>query len=200
MLRQRLAEALTAGRAAAGLSLRLVASDAGLSPDTIRRVERGDPGAMSIDGLASIAQVLGLELVASLYPSGDPVRDRAHLALLERFRVRLGPAVRWRVEVPMPIAGDLRSADAMIGFEGCDAVVEAETHLGDIQLIERKASAKQRDLGADRLILLVSDTRHNREVIRLHPELHRRFPLDTRTCLRRLRRGANPEEDALVVL
>lgn len=155
---------------------------------------------MSIDHVARAAEVLGLQLAAQLHPNGDPVRDRPQLRLLARFRPRLSPALRWRAEVPIPIAGDLRSGDGMIGGEGWDALVEAETHLGDIQLIERRASAKQRDLGANRLVLLVSDTRHNREVLGLHPELRERFPMDTRTCLARLGRGEDPGEDCLVVL
>lgn len=171
-----------------------------MSTDTVRRVERAEVGAVSIDTISRIAEVLGLELAASLYPNGDPVRDRAHLALLARFRTRINRAIRWRAEVPIPIAGDPRSGDAMLDGSDWDALVEAETRIGDIQLIERKASAKQRDLGARRLILLVSDTRHNREVLRLHPEIRERFPIDTRTCLRRLMTGVDPGGDALVVL
>jgi hypothetical protein len=95
---------------------------------------------------------------------------------------------------------DLRSGDALVGGIEWDALVEAETVLGDLQLVERKAAAKQRDLGAKRLILLVGDTRRNREVIRLHPELRERFPIDTRTCLMRLGSGRDPGGDCLVVL
>ena len=200
LLGVRLAEALATGRASAGLSLREVARRAGISTDTLRRVERADLSAMSIDRIIGLAEVLGLELAASLYPAGEPVRDRAHLALVSRFRARLPATVRWRVEVPVPIAGDLRSADAMLGVAGVDVLVEAETHVGDVQLIERKASAKQRDLGALRLILLVADTRHNREVVRLHPEFRERFPIETRTCLARLARGIDPGGDAMVIL
>ncbi len=79
-------------------------------------------------------------------------------------------------------------------------LVEAETHLGDIQAIQRRAGAKQRDLGADRVILLVADTRHNRRVIEEHPQLRERFPIDTRRCLARLARGEDPEGDCLVIL
>ena len=100
----------------------------------------------------------------------------------------------------MPNVGDRRSGDAMIDGVDWDALVEAETVLADLQLVERKAAAKQRDLGARRLILLVADTRRNREVIRLHPELRERFPIDTRTCLTRLGAGRDPGGDCLVVL
>jgi hypothetical protein len=81
-----------------------------------------------------------------------------------------------------------------------DILIEAETHLHDIQAIERKAAAKARDLGAVSLVLLVADTRHNRQVIRDHPELRERFPVGTRACLAKLARGEDPGGDALVIL
>ena len=200
MLRQRVGSELEAARLAIGMSLRELSRRIGVSPQRIARAERGDPIALTIDLAARMAPVVGLQLATQLFPNGDPVRDRAHLALLERLRRRIASNPRWRTEVPMPIPGDQRSGDATIGGMDWNALVEAETHLGDIQLIERKAAAKQRDLGADRLILLVSDTRHNREVIRLHPELRARFPFDTRMCLARLARGEDPGGDCLVVL
>jgi transcriptional regulator with XRE-family HTH domain len=199
-LRQRLSDELMAARLGAGLSLREVARRVGVSDHRLARAEHGGPGSLTIDLVARTAAVLGLELAASLHPHGDPVRDRGQLALLARFRPRLGPSLRWRAEVAMPIAGDRRSGDGLIEGVEWAALVEAETRLGDLQLVERRASAKQRDLDADRLVLLVADTRHNREVLRLHPELHDRFPIETRACLRRLGQGLDPGGDCLVLL
>jgi transcriptional regulator with XRE-family HTH domain len=199
-LRHRLASELATSRRAIGISQREVARRVGASPQTIARAEAGEPSALTIDLAARLAPALGLQLAASLYPFGEPVRDTAHLGLISRFRARLHPGLRWRVEVPIPIAGDPRSADALIEGGFGTALVEAETHLGDIQAIERKTAAKARDLGVERLILLVSDTRHNRSVTRLHPELRERFPVDTRTCLGSLGRGSDPGGDCLVVL
>jgi hypothetical protein len=102
--------------------------------------------------------------------------------------------------VPIPIVGDPRSGDGLISGEFGDALVEAETHLGDLQAVERQIAAKGRDLGVDRLILLVADTRHNRAVLAAHPEIRERFPIETRACLMQLRRGLDPEGDCLVVL
>ena len=155
---------------------------------------------MTIDLSARVAPIVGLELAARLHANGDPVRDRAHLALLERLRKRLAPAATWRTEVPVPIAGDLRSGDALVGVTGGEVLIEAETHLGDIQALERKVSAKVRDLGIDRVVLLVADTRHNRAVTRTHPELARRFPLDTRSVLAALGTGRLPDRDGLLIL
>jgi hypothetical protein len=100
----------------------------------------------------------------------------------------------------MPISGDLRTADATIAAAERIAIVEAETRLGDIQALERRISTKARDLGVDRVILLVLDSRHNRYVIRSTPELTRRFPVSTRTALRALGRGDLPLDDCLIVL
>jgi hypothetical protein len=100
----------------------------------------------------------------------------------------------------MPIAGDRRSADAVIDVDAFEGIVEAETHLVDIQVLQRGIAGKQRDLGIGRVILLVADTRHNRDVISRVDELRRRFPVRTRACLAALARGEDPGGDALVVL
>lgn len=199
-LRSRLADDIAAARRASGLSLREVARQLGCGHDRVARAERGDPAAMSIDLVAGIAAILGLELGATLHPVGAPVRDKGHLLLLERFRLSLGPGLTWRTEVPIPLPGDRRSADGVVDGTDFEAIVEAETHLDDVQRVERDAAAKQRDIGATRLILLVAATRHNRAVIRAVPELTRRFPVSTRACLASLRRSSDPGGDALVML
>jgi hypothetical protein len=136
----------------------------------------------------------------SVHPSGPPVRDKAHIGLLARFAARLHASIRWLTEVPMPIRGDPRSADAMASGGEFDATVEAETRLGDVQATVRKLRIKQRDLGTKRAILLVADTRHNRAVIAATPDLLVQFPIGTRRCLAALGRGEDPGDDCLVIL
>ena len=116
------------------------------------------------------------------------------------MRPRLGNGLRWRTEVPIPIPGDLRSADAVIDGPALLAMVEAETRIDDVQALERRIAAKQRDLGIERVILLAADTRHNRAVAQTVPEIHVRFPIATRGCLSALGRGEDPGGDALVFL
>jgi len=200
LLRQRIGDELTNARLAAGTSVRGVARIVGVSPARIERAERGDPSALTIDLAARIAAAVGLQLGASRYPFGDPVRDRAQQALLSRFRPRLHAALGWRTEVPMPITGDLRAGDAVVEGVFGTILVEAETRLTDLQAAERKAQLKKRDLGADRLILLISDTPTNRRVVALHPELRDRFPIGTRRCLAALARAEDPGGDCLVIL
>jgi transcriptional regulator with XRE-family HTH domain len=199
-LRTRIAEELVAARHAAGLSLREVGRRIGSGHARLARLERGDASAMTIDVIASFAAAVGLELAASVYPAGAPVRDKASLALLERFRRRLHPDLPFRREVPVPLPGDRRSGDGVLDGAGWDALVEAETRLHDIQRVERDAAAKQRDIGARRLVLLVADTRHNRAVIARVSELRERFPIGTRACLAALAAGRDPGGDCLVLL
>ena len=199
LLRQRLSFDLEGARVSGALSVRELSRAVGVSPHRIERALRGEPGALTIDLAARIAVVVGLQLAASVHLNFDPVRDRAQLRLLERFRARLHSSLLWHTEVPMPIAGDLRGADGFIGGEFGTIVVEAETRVTDAQSVERKALLKKRDLGAERLILLIADTPNNRKVLDLHPELRERFPIGTRKCLAALGRGEDPGGDCLVI-
>lgn len=191
---------LLAARRAAGLSQREVARQARISHSKVGRVERGLEGQLTFEVVAKIGAVLGLQFNATLHPSGEPVRDAAHIALLERFRARLAPNIRWRTEVPIPIQGDRRSADAVIAGVGFEALVEAETRIDDVQALERRLRAKQRDLAVARVVLLVADTRHNRRIVGEVVTLQAEFPVSTRACLSALARGNGPPGDSLVFL
>jgi transcriptional regulator with XRE-family HTH domain len=193
------AELLTVRRAV-GISQRELGRHVRVSHTKIGRVERGAPNQLTIELAAKMAAVLGLQLNVTLHPDGDPVRDAAHLALLERLRARITSNMRWRTEVPVPIEGDRRSADAVVDGQGVRAMIEAETRIDDVQALERRVNAKQRDLGIGRVILLVADTRHNRAVVAQVPALRARFPVSTRACLTALARGHDPGGDALVFL
>lgn len=198
--RRRAGDQLRIARVAAGLSQRRLGAMVGLSHSAIGRMERGAVQRITVDRLALVASVLGMDLRIGLFPTGTPVRDAAHLALISRLRSRVPTSLRWRTEVPIPIAGDLRSADVVIDGRSVDAMVEAETRLGDLQAMERRVYLKQRDLGVRRVILLVADTRHNRAVLEAHPELLDRFPISTRACLSALREGRDPGGNAIVLL
>jgi transcriptional regulator with XRE-family HTH domain len=187
-------------RIAAGLSQRELGRMVRRSHTAIGRIERGTTPTIDLRLIAIIGAVLGLDLAVRLYPAGGPVRDRAHLGLLERLRKRLSAALRWRTEQPVPIAGDLRAADATVIGQTFDAMVEAETRLSDLQALERRVRTKARDLGVMRVILLVADTRTNRAILAAHPEFTAAYPISTRACLRALSRGEDPGGDAIVIL
>jgi len=172
----------------------------GISHTQVRRIESGAAPHVDLDSLARIASTLGHELSLGVHPIGAPVRDKSHVALLGRFAARLHRSIRWRTEVPVPLRGDLRSADGVATARAFDATIEAETRLDDVQAVERRLRSKQRDLGTKRAILLVSDTRNNRAVIHAVTNLSEQFPIGTRVCLAALARGADPGGDCLVIL
>jgi hypothetical protein len=185
---------------AAGLSSRAVGVLTGISHVQVIRIERALAPHVDIETLGRLASVLGHELSIGVHPIGPPVRDKAHVALLERFAARLGPNVTWQTEVPIPLPGDVRSADGLAATKDFDAVVEAETRLHDVQATQRRLRSKQRDLGTKRAILLVADTRHDRSVIAAIPDLKKQFPVGTRSCLAALKAGNAPGADCLVIL
>jgi transcriptional regulator with XRE-family HTH domain len=196
----RTANDLLTARRAAALSQRELGRRIRASHSKIGRAERGEPEQLTIEFAAKMAAALGLQLSVTLHPDGNPVRDAAHLALLERFRARLAPSLRWRTEVPIPIEGDRRSADAVVEGSGFAVMVEAETRIDDVQAVERRIGAKQRDLGIGRIVLLAADTRHNRRIVATNAEIRARFPVSTRACLGALARAQDPGGDALVFL
>lgn len=166
-------------------------------------MERGVTAYPDLGFLSAYCAVVGLDLSIRTYPAGDPIRDRAQLALLERLRVRLHPSLRWRTEVPLPIEGDLRAWDAEIRAPPPTrwrARVEAETRIADGQALERRLSLKIRDDPGGHLILLVSDTRSNRAAMRLIRDgLRELLPLDSRDVLAALGRGTEPPNSGIVI-
>src|SRR5258707_898660 len=121
-----------AARTNAALSQEDVSSAAGISRPQYGRIERGRSPEVSLARIARIAAVLGLDASLRFYPSSDPIRDAAQLALLERLRVRCHPSLIWRTEVPFPGPRDLRAWDAVIrgfaipvGHDGVRGAVEA---------------------------------------------------------------------------
>jgi transcriptional regulator with XRE-family HTH domain len=196
----RVGEELRIARVSSGLSSRAVGALVGISHTQVLRIERAHAPHVDIDTLAKLASVLGHDLSLAIHPAGSPVRDAAHVRLLGRLRSRLPDSLTWRTEVPMPIPGDARSADATIRGPRLDALVEAETRVHDVQALDRHIAAKQRDLGVRRVILLLSETRHHRELIRTTHWLNERFPIGTRQALAALAHGDDPGADCLVVL
>jgi transcriptional regulator with XRE-family HTH domain len=191
-------------RIGAGLSQGEVGRAIGVSHARVGRFERGEVPYPDLEFLGAYCAVLGLDLSLRAYPAGDPIRDRAQLALLERLRARLHPSLRWRTEVPLPVERDLRAWDADIRGTTPSpwrARVEAETKLADGQAFERRLTLKHRDDPGGHLILLVSDTRANRVALRLLRDgLAELLPLGTRDLLGALAEGRDPGGSGIVIL
>ncbi|MDP9257053.1 MAG: hypothetical protein M3Q31_10915 [Actinomycetota bacterium] len=116
--------------------------------------------------LSEAAAVCGLELTASIYPKGEPLRDRGQLKLIARFRSMLSVAWHVRMEAPFPTLGDLRSWDVLIRL-GTDyrIGVEAETRVRDIQELVRRIRQRELHGGVDEILVILSDSAHNRRVV-----------------------------------
>jgi transcriptional regulator with XRE-family HTH domain len=196
---------LRRARAAAGLSLRAVSHASGISPSHISRIERGRLVCVSMEQVAVLSAVVGLDARLRLYPGGDPLRDMGHVRLLGRFRDLLPAWVRFVTERPLPIAGDPRAWDGSIsGLDGLGQFpdqldVEAETRITDLQAQTRRIALKVRDAGAPCVLLVVADTQGNRDAIRAAgPSIRADFPISPRRALAALREGRHPGGSALI--
>lgn len=164
-------------------------------------MERGLSPDLTIDRATRLFAVLGQDLSVRTFPGGDPIRDVAHAALLERLHARCHRSFQWRTEVPLPNPGDLRAWDATAVCPTCRVGVEAETRLRDIQALDRRLALKERDGGMDRVVLLVLDSRSNRDVLRTHGHiLAVRFPVEGARAMELLGAGVDPGGNALVLL
>jgi transcriptional regulator with XRE-family HTH domain len=192
---------LHVARITAGMTQRQVAAALHTSTSHVSRVEHGLIRGLTMAQLHRHAAVVGLRPYVNLYPLIARPLDSAQLQLFERFRPRI--AAEWRValETPMPIPGDLRAADALLSIPGCRCVIELITRLADFQAQLRSARRKVRDLGANRLILVVAGTHTNRRAIRDSGRaVDEAFPVRTKEALIRLAAGADPGGDALILL
>ena len=188
-------------RLAAGLGQDDVARALDISRSQYSRIERGLSPDLSIDTAVRLFAILGHELSVRTFPAGDPIRDVAHASLLERLHARCHRSFRWRTEVPLPIPGDLRAWDAMAVCPGCRIGVEAETRIRDVQALDRRLALKERDGGMDRLVLLVLDSRSNREIVRAYGDiLGVRLPVPGARALGLLGAGVDPGGNALILL
>jgi transcriptional regulator with XRE-family HTH domain len=185
-----------------GLSQGVVGAAARVSRSQVSRLELGQAPAASILELSRLLAVVGLELGARAYPGGSPIRDRAQLALLARFRAGLGPSVAQRFEVPLPLPGDARAWDLVLSVGTAQFAVEAETRPRDVQAMQRRIALKRRDdPGISAVVLLLADTRHNRLVLREHgPALLVDFPVPGSAMTTALAEGRDPGGSGIVLV
>jgi len=188
-------------RRAVGLSQASVGAAAGLSSSRISRIERGDVPTVSLRHLVRIASIVGLDLSARTYPVGTPIRDAAHASLLVRLRARLHPNLMWRTEVPIGTTGDLRAWDATIRGRDFVLAVEAETRPRDLQALERRINLKRRDSRVDSVLLLLTDSRANADLVRDFGDvLASNFPVSARRALLALADGEDPGGSSVIRL
>lgn len=192
---------LRVARIVAGKTQRQVGLGIHRSASWVSRLEAGKVKTISVVELARVSAAVGLKLHVTTFPAGRRPLDAPQLALLESFNQGLHPSWRRRMEVPMPIPGDHRAIDEVIRTDTCACAVEAYTRLADGERQVRSARTKQRDVGADRLILLVRGSRANRRLLHeLGPLILEEFPVGTRRAMKALAAGRDPGGDCLILL
>lgn len=192
---------LRVARLTAGRTQQAVGRAIGTSKCRVSLVERGLARGVQLRLLARHASAVGLKLYVRAYPSSRRPLDAPQLALLAELRARSHPGWRWDTEVPIPIPGDLRAVDARASLPGCVVACELWTRLADWQAQSRSARLKQRDLAAHRLLIVLRDSRANRDALRAaDPTSMTAFPVAPRVALRSLAEGRDPGGDAVVFL
>ena len=194
MLVERSLNELREARVTAGVGQSAVATALGTSQANYWRIEAGQVAAISVERLAEMASVLGLELSMGLHPIGETVRDKGQLALARRFESPLSP--RWRVtsETLLPMPGDLRAWDKLLRLR--DEVpphlvgVDLETRIHDMQALVRRTRLRERDGQVDVILLVLSDSATNRRLVdELRTMLGPSYATSSRSLLGALRRG-----------
>ncbi len=186
-------------RQSAGLSLQRVADAVGGSRSEMSRIERGQSPWVTVTALTRACAVVGLDLRLRAYPGGEPLRDIAHVRLLDGLRSLLPRTIRIRTEVPIGDARGLRAWDAVIDRGGRSCGVELEVRLVDAQALLRRLQLKRRDGSLPEVILVLADTRQNRASARAAASLFEaELPLTSATIKGTISAGAIPTESGVV--
>lgn len=199
---ERALDDIRARRIAAGVSQRRIARALGCSRQLVGAIEAGrlqDIGAIQ---LARMGAAVGLDVPVRTHPGGSPLRDAAQLRLLARFRTTIGDAWTWRSEVPVAAGPDDRRAIDAVLLNGPRRVgIEALTRLTDAQGQVRAILLKQEAAALSCMLLVLADTRHNRQMLRdADPTLRPSFPNQGRGILGDLRAGRMPPANGIVMV
>ena len=167
----------------------------------VSRVERGLVASARLDDLVVFGAAVGLKVWITTFPAERAIHDAPQLALLRRFRARIGDGWHWTYEAIVPIQRDQRAADAVIRNTSAVVMIEAFTRLADGQAQLRAVRIKARDMGLDRGILVIAATHANRRALALASDVVAAdFPLGTRAVLTALAAGRDPGANGLVLL
>lgn len=199
---ERAGTAIAAARAEHGWSRAEMSRRAGVSPDTARRVEHGEPG-IHVDTLCAVGEAVGLDIVIQTYDGRPPsLRDTGQLLVAEHLR-SLAHAV-WSVQFELLAGEHGEAADA--GFFGPIEIIDTEIdrRLLDFQRQYRR-NARKRDWIAAlhqrpvRLVMVVEDTEYNRLAVQPHAAfIASVLPAGSREVLRSLRSGLPLGRDGLL--
>lgn len=191
-----------AARARRGETRERLAARAGVSADSVRRVELGDPH-VQLNILCAVGEAVGLDVVVKAYPGRQPsLRDRRHLAITDAI-CRIAHA-RWTAQ--LEVAAGLRGEATDICFFGPTEILATEIDrlLLDFQDQYRR-SARKRDYLSElhtravRLVMVIEDRPRNRAAIAPHREFVRTvLPAGSREILKNLRTGTDLGRDGIL--
>src|SRR5688500_3833373 len=89
-------------RLSAGMSQRELARRAAISATKLGLIESGRLRTLAIADAATLAAVLGLDLVLRTYPYGPKLRDEAQVRKLAALLDHVAPPLAYRTEAPLP--------------------------------------------------------------------------------------------------
>lgn len=185
-----------------GWSRREVSRVAGVSSDTPRRIEGGDP-AVQLDTLCAVGEAVGIDVVVHTYPGREPpLRDSRQIEIVELLCRMANDAWQPRVELP---AGEHGEA-VDIGFMGAAEILATEVDrlLLEFQNRYRRNDQKRQWLAARhqrpvRLVMVLEDTARNRAAVAAHAAfIAKVLPAGTREILSALRSGRPLGQDGLL--
>jgi len=156
---------LREARVTGGLSQKAMARGLGWSQQNYSRFELDQLASVTLIDVCVAASVLGLEPTLTFHRIGPALRDKGHEALIGRLLRLLSPAWKVAREVPFPNPGDPRWWDLILRIPDFRLGVEAETRIRDMQALIRRMKERARDGGADALLLVLSDSQHNRGLV-----------------------------------
>ena len=195
------ARTLHDARVTLGLSQSAVGTELGWSQAFVSRLDRNLVPNVSLLDICMMASVFGLEPSLSFDRVGPAIRDAGHEGLIGRLLRLLSPTWKVAREVPFPNPGDPRWWDLLLRLPDFRLGVEAETRIRDMQALTRRMKERAREGGADALLLILSDSAHNRELVdELRAALGEEFQANPREVIRALRAGRVPPGSAVILL
>ena len=185
-----------------GLSQEKVAGFSRMSRMHYAGIEKGHTATTMLE-VDRVAAVLGLSASVRLFPGGDGIRDAAHARRLADLLTAVRPPLTARVEAPLPRTNrgvELRAWDVLVSGQGHRTAMELEMRVTDAKAMLRRIDLKRRDDPTDRFILLLADTRTNRNVIAEFAPLFADLPrLRRKVVDTALRTGQHPPSGLLFV-
>jgi transcriptional regulator with XRE-family HTH domain len=135
-LRRSIGAELRAAREDRGLSVRRVASEAGVDRSVLARAETGDAN-LATDALAAVATVLGMVASVRLYPATGPrLHDHIQVRLVETLLRLLHD--RWHAMLEVPVYRPSRGViDLVLADREAGEIVSGEAH-SEIRSAERQ--------------------------------------------------------------